>query len=398
MKTYLIIISVLTYILSIQGSNDAWFVFDTSNSDLPHNEIYSLASDGYVGIWVGTQGGLALCNGGYFEKYTTENSDIPSNEITAIGVDSNKVKWIGTAGHGLAKFTDTAWTLFDTLNSNIPSNDIDKIDIDIHNNVWIISNKGLVKFDGLNWTLFDTSNSTLPCDQFTDITSDSNGNLWLGTFKGVIKFDGVNSELFDTSNSELPDQYVMAIDIDKNNNKWVGTYYGGMAMFNDASWKLYNSDLFDYISDIYIEDVNNIWVISDFKGAINMSGGEWFKYDTLNTDLPHNRISSVTIDVSGNKWFGTTHGLAIFNHGTPIEDKKNNHVFTPFRIIDNKLVGVGNIKCNLYDLSGRRHLLFNGQLNGSYKLDLSKFSKGVYITKIIDLNTGLVNTNKLQIK
>jgi ligand-binding sensor domain-containing protein len=40
---------------------------------------------------------------------------------------------------------------------------------------------------------------------------------------------------------------------------------------------------------------------------------EWIVYDTTNSGLPHNWVSSVTIDDFGNKWIGTFAGLAKFD-------------------------------------------------------------------------------------
>ena len=40
---------------------------------------------------------------------------------------------------------------------------------------------------------------------------------------------------------------------------------------------------------------------------------EWLSYNTSTSGLPSNRVLSITIDGSGNKWVGTERGLAKFD-------------------------------------------------------------------------------------
>ena len=53
--------------------------------------------------------------------YNTSNSNLPFNWIFTIVIDAQGNKWIGTAG-GLAKFDGVNWTIYNTSNSNLPFN------------------------------------------------------------------------------------------------------------------------------------------------------------------------------------------------------------------------------------------------------------------------------------
>jgi hypothetical protein len=54
------------------------------------------------------------------------------------------------------------------------------------------------------------------------------------------------------------------------------------------------------------------------------NGANWIIYNTSNSALPSNTISSIAIDGSGNKWIGTGGGLVKFNGTNFIVADTNN--------------------------------------------------------------------------
>ena len=72
-----------------------WKIYNTENSGLPNNWIYSLAIDKKNELWVGTYSeGLAIFNGKKWKVYNKFNSKLPDNKVTAIYIDkhNNKIK------------------------------------------------------------------------------------------------------------------------------------------------------------------------------------------------------------------------------------------------------------------------------------------------------------------
>ncbi|MCP3925077.1 MAG: two component regulator propeller domain-containing protein, partial [Desulfobacterales bacterium] len=49
------------------------------------------------------------------------------------------------------------------------------------------------------------------------------------------------------------------------------------------------------------------------QGVAQFDGTNWIVYNTSNSGLPDNNITSIAIDISGNIWFGTINGIAKFN-------------------------------------------------------------------------------------
>jgi ligand-binding sensor domain-containing protein len=168
-----------------------WTAYDISNSDLPHNFVNAIVSDGSGNTWFCTQRGLAQYNGVSWTVYTTANSGLPDKAVTALTIDDSGTLWIGTAEGGLAVFDGADWTVYDSSNSDLPYNYVSSLVIDKGGNKWIgmAYRGGLAKFDGADWTVYNVSNSGLPKDYITSLAIDGAGNKWITPFAaGVTVF------------------------------------------------------------------------------------------------------------------------------------------------------------------------------------------------------------------
>ena len=94
-------------------------------------------------LWLGTwdngfehAGGLVMFDGTKWETWNTSNSNIPSDNVYCVAIDDSGNKWIGTH-KGLAEFDGKNWQVWDTTNSPLRSDDICDIVIDKHDNKWI---------------------------------------------------------------------------------------------------------------------------------------------------------------------------------------------------------------------------------------------------------------------
>ncbi len=89
--------------------------------------------------------------------YNTSNSDIPSNNISSFSIKNDTII-VGTQNGGMAIFDQTNWTTFNTGNSVIPSNNVQKV---IFNNkgIWIkcfvgIGDHYLVRIKNGDWKIW----------------------------------------------------------------------------------------------------------------------------------------------------------------------------------------------------------------------------------------------------
>jgi ligand-binding sensor domain-containing protein len=340
---------------------NSWVMFNTDNSELPDNNVLSLAMDSYDNKWIGTKfGGLVKFDGEEWRIFLPDSAILfppllekqSANFLTSdsyagktlflknamasgpqfnafydLAIDANDTKWIGSKIGGLIKFDGADWKVFNTDNSGIPDNYAWSLALDDEGDKWIGTKKGgVAKFDGSKWTVFAKNNSGLPDNDICSVTVDKAGNKWIGTSNGLAKFDGKNWTVYRTENSGLPANAVCALTIDHKNNIWIGTHNGGVAKFDGAKWKVYNKANSalpsDDIYSIAFEKANNsVWIGTVDAGLAKFDGLNWTIFNTLNSGLPQNYIKDILIDNQGNKWIGTELGLAIYREDGVILSK-----------------------------------------------------------------------------
>lgn len=412
------------------GQNSNWIIYDTANSDLPDNYIWSMALDNEGNKWLGTfDNGLAKFDGNNWVIYTTDNSNLPGNYIQTLDIDSDGNIWIASAEHsyegpvsglGLTKFDrDTTWITYNCENSQSPCADI--IDICIHENIiWLGSTKGIIRFDGMNWTVYDTSDYNLSGNNVESIAIDSSGNLWAGVYNmGLVMFDGSDWTHYNTSNSDLPEDGVRTIEVAPNGDVLIGTDFGYIE-FDGTDWHEYD---FSYGPGLFPEYFNGIsfemgfikWLATD-AGLLQLYGMNWEIYNTYNSEFPIDIINGVVVEENGNKWassFGG--GLVVFNENGVVSIKDDSGLPEDFILFQNhpnpfnnsttiqyELKKYTDVKINVYDLLGKKivTLISERQNEGSYTLKWNgrdekdkQVSSGVYFYQIKVGN--IVQTRKM---
>jgi len=348
-----------------------WTVYNTSNSDIPSNNVTAIAFDHYGNLWVGTDGsGLAKFDGTNWTVYNWSTSGSPSGYITDIFVDHSGKVWVGTSsnlagqGGGIAVFDGPNFTVLNSSNSPLPNNEIyqisgnstsiwivtlgsvirivdtvwtnfnfDPFDGPMHIAVydpivWVTINElfdtYLFKFDGTNWNYSIIPNSP----KVSSLLMDQQNNLWLTTNKGLYKFDGSNWIIYDKSNSGLPTNVLSKIKIDNAGNKWIGTWgssssqdfnYGGLVKFDGVNWTIYDIrntgyPLYADVRALTIDKNGNKWLGTWCGGVTKFDNEIWTNYQKENSGLPGSCVNSIAIDDSGYVWIGTNgQGLAKFN-------------------------------------------------------------------------------------
>jgi hypothetical protein len=131
--------------------------------------------------WFGSSSyGLISYDNNSWQLYNTTNSELPDNEITDLFLDKNNALWISTR-NGLAQFNENIWNVYNTSNSGLPNNWITCCIVD-YQNVCLIGtfSGGFVEYDGENWEVYTKNNSPLLSNYIRDLEEDANGNIWIG--------------------------------------------------------------------------------------------------------------------------------------------------------------------------------------------------------------------------
>jgi hypothetical protein len=102
-------------LLFYDSYSKSWVLYTTFNSEIPSDEIRDLRLE-YYGLnkwylWIATDNGLSRFNGVSFKNYDTTNSGLPSNDLYSIELDKLNHKWIGT-DQGLVYWDHLRWAVW----------------------------------------------------------------------------------------------------------------------------------------------------------------------------------------------------------------------------------------------------------------------------------------------
>jgi ligand-binding sensor domain-containing protein len=325
-------------------------LYDTSNSQIPKNLIYTIKSDSSGKIWAGSWGGgFGVFDGTDWKVFTTKNSDLPSDTIDEIAFDHKNSVWIGTNG-GLTKYDGTAWTVYTPNNSPMVVFGARAIAVDRQNNVWFrngnVGQGGLMFFNGNDWKLFTTENSVLPCGAINDILVDLDNTVWVGTTQfqgngGLVRIEGDSWKCFNNSNSILPHNSIEALCLDKEGKIWAGNdgaYYSSdtlegalMTITHDGkNWSVNNPSqagkATNRICAIACDKRGYMWVstIPDFNIDYAVSiynKKQWitFVLSKNDTSRPY-YVPDIAVDNNNNVWFTVCTGIVMLKQDTSAID------------------------------------------------------------------------------
>jgi subtilisin family serine protease/PKD repeat protein len=315
---------------------NTWDVYNTSNSELPDDNVFASAIDARGDIWFGTlSGGAACLHDSEWTVYNTNNSGLPNNSVLAIATDAGGNIWFGTEG-GAARFDGSDWISYYASNSGLPDDYILSLATGTTGNVWFGTiGKGAAHFNDSEWTVYDSSNSELPPKNIMAIAVDTKGDVWFGIVPiggntgGVVNFDGAQWSTYGTDQVE-------SIGADTEGNIWIGTMGNGVRLLKaDGTWYNYessNSGLSgDYVRAVFIDTIDNKWFGTvDHGVSVLRADNSWQTYDPSDSGLANVEVRAIAVDTEGNKWFGTAdHGVSVLWGGTKYVVSDNTHWLMP---------------------------------------------------------------------
>lgn len=95
---------------------------------------------------------------------------------------------------------------------------------------------------------------------------------------------------------------------------------GGLAFGQSPKWKVYNSGNSDLpenrLKSITMDKSQNIWLGTAGDGGVKFDGEDWVVYNQSTSGISNNHVDSIAIDLKGNIWFGTGDGICMFDGDT----------------------------------------------------------------------------------
>lgn len=302
--------------------------YNTKNSNLSSDAVFSLLKSPQNTLWTGTyRGGLNMMSSTEqtFKTLTHGNGDISYNIVTAIHPLGNKI-YMGLDGGGLCIYDRNSHSsrTLSTANSNLPDNHIIGM---LHDNqsLWLaVFTKGLVEYDLRNgrFTQYAIPRKTFSGNDIWSICPDGNGNIWVG---------GNDLFVFDTTTRKFScSKGFVGMDcasiLCKGNDIWAGTNEHGIYRIDKntrkikAHYSTLSKDITlpsDQIRYIYLDSKQRLWFSTLDAGffSLNLKNREIKQYEERQ-GLTESNVNSINEDANGNLWMGTNNGLFRYHPGT----------------------------------------------------------------------------------
>ncbi len=306
----------------VKFDREKWRIYNSQNSGLQDDHLFSVFVDKQDHIWVGSLSGISEFDGSTWVNYNETNSELYGFRVNTIFVDDENVKWIDD-NSGLIRFDSQTWNVYPLETAPISTGN--KIVIDQFDNAWMYSNRKIIKFDGQEWIPFNLPNTSLPGNYswfIRDIEIDAMNNIWIASQHNLLKFDGLHSHI-------IPDSFsypIKAISVGSENIVWIGS--GGLIEYDISNETVVNQHPYaPYGSNslIYVDSV--LWVGSD--KLYKYEDEQWTTYDSTNSGFKNSTISNLFMDTNGTLWIGTDRGLVSFDGQDWIEYKDLNAILAP---------------------------------------------------------------------
>jgi len=420
-----IILILLFFISTAYGQSNLWKVITNETIGIQSSGIYAIVEDMDSNIWIGTwTEGLFKYDGDNWTNYDTTNTPLLVNTVWTLAVDSNNTLWIGTEGFegGLARFDGNEWTAWELDNYGVEGTTVFDIEFDDENNLWMGTYwDGLLKFDGVDFSLYNSETTDLDgaFEELHVVAIDDSGYIWCGSDAfGSVRFDGISEwEYYDVGRTGM-DFAIYSIDFDNYGNLIFGganfvSIYDGISQwtnyhYGNSSWN-WNMEI-DKDSVVYFATLFDGFLKLDYS-----NGEEWTHLYPPGYNLEEIGCIGLMRDSKNNFWIGYNNGyLVIYNPDglngiTDVEKEKNEipkefilhqnypNPFNPMTNIGFRIVEFGFVSLKIYDVLGTEITVLVNEVKpaGSYEVEYnaSNLPSGVYFYQ---LNAGsFIETKKM---
>ncbi len=278
-------------LLHFDESTLDYTVFNTSNSNLSHNQVRSIYEDRSGNLWVGTLDKLNMLkeNSNEFKIFDLRGDyehPIQNNLILAISprdIHSDSLLWIGTET-GLCllnRHTEECKLYRKSSGINLSNDKIAAIYQADSNRIWLGTDFGLNLFDiknGRSETFYHnpTDPSSLSNNKIWSIYEDRAGIIWFATDNGVSLFDKKQKAFVYYRVSDELEGRSVGIQIndiipDESDGYWLATQQGvirySTSMGITRTFRHQPNDPLSLLAaktlDLYIDEFEKLWIATN---------------------------------------------------------------------------------------------------------------------------------------
>lgn len=297
-------------------------------NNLSNNNVYCLYQDIDGQIAIGTRNGLNVFNPKtnsirtYYSTIESSKGEM-TNNFRSVKRDKNGTLWLGTWGGIILcdSFADLDSGQIELLiHDRTDKNSISHVQImdfyeDNSGCIWIGTENGLNKFDLYQNQFVQISGQAV--NQLKEQTATAflpyeDGHLMLTLSHGIIQYNGNKNHFFPVENGfDQFDERLYSFLVDTKNNIWAGSYNGLLIRMDGITQKFTTFRHSSNNTPIYALAESN-------DGDIIVgTGGEGLKYFNPNTTTfktdkflsDETQVNDILIDRIGNLWLATQYGI-----------------------------------------------------------------------------------------
>ena len=313
------------------------FVNYSLEEGLPQSQVSDICQDRSGYLWIGTETGLCRFDGVQFVSFSTDDG-LPDNEIDKLYLDEKGKIWVATP-KGLARYGYNGFEMFpfsDSLSLEYRINDL----CELNEQIYLATDEGLLLFDTDSFYL--VTGEIQEAESMRALVNVGDTMLICGSRNGLFKYsestfsryehpglDSLNiSDVYLRGNELLVSTYgnglqilnletgkILAPDVPINRIRSIyansesvlcATKNGAIELTNEETYHytVQNGLIFENIRCVFIDREENLWLGSDGKGLMKLTGKSVISY-TKSDGLSSDAVMSIAQDALGFYYFGT---------------------------------------------------------------------------------------------
>ena len=265
--------------------------------------IRDLYIDTNNNFWIATtQGLLEIKNNGSYVKYNTLNTILTDNNIYSITPDKSGNLWL-VIRQEVYRFNTLSgnWTRF-CKDNGLPVNFYDnKVFVSPSNRIYITAGNNIYEYENQTWEPVIANSQILQqldIPTYGQIMAKEDSIFWIGTYNdGLLAYvNDSNYTFYNTVNSNISDNSVRYVGIDNSGYKWIQTD-SGIEMFDGTNWYCFDK-YFSVVIDeniVLANAVNNQYVS-------RYSNGNWTNIPNLSSYPYQFFVIDIDRDINNHVW------------------------------------------------------------------------------------------------
>jgi ligand-binding sensor domain-containing protein/signal transduction histidine kinase len=283
----------------------------TTTNGLPSDSITALAEDGKKRVWVGTDRGLAVVDGGKVTQLD-DRGELQGRTVTALLRGQHEVMWVAISGAGVFRCLSDKF---------VPLKDasVDPLLLDTHciledhaGRIWIGAGDDFVLCqEGDQWHRYRVPRRVAR-PYVKSLAEGPDGTVWAGSVsEGVFRFQSGRWEPLNASGG-LSDNSIQTLLIDHEGSLWVGTESGLNRIRRNNLVVLSQAEGLGYAPVRAMAEVapGTVWVAQPGQGIFAFDGRRFTRAGDADFSTRFSDVNSMFVDAEHSCWVATDLGVA----------------------------------------------------------------------------------------